>query len=100
MACGAEGGGAGSGAGDEPAGVPAETRPEAASLAGLDSGVAFACERRQFCSVIGGVLLGGSEPSLAGTAILNVIVEGFQVGAWNLGDGRGRELACAGGAVD
>lgn len=59
VACGAEGGCSGTRAYYKPEGVAMEALPECAAFGGGDCGVAFACEGREFCGVVGGILLGG-----------------------------------------
>lgn len=82
----------------EPKSVAAKAPPEAAALRGGDGGVAFAGERNDFGCVVVGILLRGGELRVTGTAVLDKIVEGFEVGGGNLGDGgRGEILRCDSG---
>jgi hypothetical protein len=68
-------------------GVAFQAEPEAAAFCRGDGGVAFAREGADFRGVVGGVFFGGRELELAGAAVLNVLVEGGEVGSGDLGGG-------------
>jgi hypothetical protein len=68
----------------EPQRVATEAAPEGAAFCGGECGVPFACDRGEFGSVISRIQFGGGELGLAGTAVLNVIVERFEVGGGDL----------------
>ncbi len=57
--------------------------PERAAFGRRESRVAFAGKGREFFGVVGGVLFGGSQLRLAGTAILHVIEERLKIGGGN-----------------
>jgi len=64
-----------------------------------DGGVAFAGQSADFGGVVGGVLFGGGELELAGAAVLDVVVEGGEVGSGDCGGGllrSGRGVWCRG----
>jgi hypothetical protein len=69
----------------KPKGVAAETSQETASFRGGYGGIALAGERCELEGVIGGVLFRGGEPGLAGTAVLNIVVERLEVSGGDLG---------------
>jgi hypothetical protein len=102
VAAAAEGGAGGDradgGADGEPMGVAFQAQPETAAFCGGEGGVAFTGERRDFCSVVGGVLLGGGQAELAGAAVLDVVVEGREIGGRNYGGGRSGGV-CGGGLL-
>ena len=50
-------------------------------------GVAFEGEGADFGGVVGGVLFGGGELELAGAAVLDVVVEGSEIGGGDFGGG-------------
>ncbi len=58
--------------------------PERAALRGGNCGVALSREGGDFFCVVGKVLIRGVQTELAFPASLNIVVEGFKVGAWNL----------------
>jgi hypothetical protein len=60
---------------------------KAAAFCRGDGGVAFARKSADFRGVVGGVLFGGRELELAGAAVLDVVVEGREVGGGDLGGG-------------
>ena len=73
----------------KPNGVTAQALEEAAVLCGFDGGVALAGEGGNLCDVVSGILLGDGDLSLARTAILNVVVEGFEISCGDFGSGAG-----------
>jgi hypothetical protein len=83
VACAAESDCSGAGTDDEPEGVASQAQPHAPSLCGFDRGIALASERNDFCGVVGGIEFRNCEPRLAGTAVLNKIVERLQIGSPN-----------------
>ena len=68
-------------------GVAFQVQPEASAFCGGDGGLTLAREGADFRGVVGGVLFGGRELELAGAAVLNVLVEGGEVGSGDLGGG-------------
>lgn len=72
---------------DEPFGVATETAPERTTFCGGDGSVALAGQRLEFRGVVGAILFRRDELGLAGAAVLNVVVEGLQIGGGNFRTG-------------